>query len=147
MLKRICAWIPALAVRAGWVTWAAPAGARVLAEGSRSGITKPARRLARTETEWRALWKAHYPGGTNAPSVDWSREMVAAVFLGERPTGGYRIAVREAREVAGKLRVTVVERKPPPDAMVTQAFTTPFQVVAVKRSRLPVEWKVVPTAE
>jgi len=142
MRKWMRAWIPAAAMLAGGVTWAAPASVRVLAEGSRSGIVKPARRIARTETEWRALWIAHYPRGTNMPRVDWAREMVVAVFLGERPTGGYRIAVREAREAGGKLRLTVVESKPPPEALTTQAFTSPFQIVAVKKSRLPVEWKV-----
>jgi hypothetical protein len=52
---------------------------------------------------------------------------VAAISVGPRNTGGY--AIEFTRTGTGQLLVE--ERVPPPDAMTTQAFTTPFKAVAV----------------
>jgi hypothetical protein len=52
---------------------------------------------------------------------------VAAISVGQRNTGGY--AVEFTRNGAGQLLVS--ERVPPPDAMTTQALTTPFKAVSI----------------
>lgn len=47
------------------------------------------------------------------------------VSWGEKPTGGYRIAIKETKLVAGTLQVLVETQAPAPDALVTMAFTYP----------------------
>jgi len=125
---------------------AVPMPARTIAQGGFCKQEKPGHEVARTAGEWEKLWRAY--SGTPRdreiapPPVDWSKEMVLAAFMGSRTTGGYRVQIQGAEEVAGKLVVTVTERKPGPGDIVAQAFTTPYHVVAVKKSALPVQWKV-----
>jgi len=61
--------------------------------------------------------------------------MIVAVFLGEKPTGGYKVEITAIEEDRGKgrLRVVVRERKPPAGAMVIQALTQPYHIVRVKK--------------
>lgn len=118
---------------------------RVVVQGNQSGIQKPAREIVQSQEAWEKLWKSHrsnIKGGDAAPpKVDWTKEMVVAVFMGARPTGGYAVRVQGVAAEKGKLVVTVAERKPGPNDIVTQAFTSPFAMVAVARSDKPVEWK------
>ena len=55
-----------------------------------SGIDTPQQTVARTAAEFEALWKKHAPGQT-VPTVDFTKQMVLAVFLGTRPTGGFSV--------------------------------------------------------
>lgn len=63
--------------------------------------------------------------------------MAAAVFLGVRPTSGYRVEVLTLREESGRRVLVYRELAPAPDRMVSQVVTTPWVVVVVARSDLP----------
>ena len=136
-----------LALAAG--VMAAEAAPRTIARGAHSEVKKAERVAAKTQEEWVALWKRHagtLPQAAEVPKVDWSKEMVLAVFLGERSTGGYAVQIRGAKEQDGKLTAEVEYLSPKPDGFVTQAFTSPFHIVAVGKSALPVAWKVAEPA-
>ena len=114
-----------------------PSGIVTLARGTRSAVTDPTQATARTPSDWQALWKSH--GGTApAPAVDFANEMVAAVFLGTRPTGGYGVEIVSSRREGDGLIIEFIERIPPADAIVTQALTSPFHIVKVRRHDGPV---------
>jgi hypothetical protein len=124
---------------------AASTSPRLLAHGEQSGISKPEKLVVKSQPELDRLWKraraAGAPDGRKAaPKVDWSREMVIAVFLGERPSAGYRVEIPEVKESGGKLQVRVTEVKPPADAITASVITTPYRVVAVRRNQRPVQW-------
>ncbi len=79
-----------------------------------------------------------------APSAaDLGREMGAgipnsgdgaylAAYWGERPTGGYSLAVRSARLEGNRVTVRLALKEPPPDAIVTQVLTYPYAVAVVR---------------
>jgi len=75
--------------------------------------------------------------------TQWVQSGKAAVvaYLGEAPTGGYAIRVRQVRVDAQIPRpvVTVVvdRRSPGPGEFVTMAITHPIDLVPVERERLP----------
>jgi hypothetical protein len=126
---------------------------RTLRKGATCNVRTP-RRVAVTDqnayvTLWNGIFGAGPKDGRTTPptQVDFKKEMVLAAFMGEQNTGGYAVEIKDAVEEKGKLVVTVLERSPGPDSIVTQAFTTPFYLAAVKRSALPVQWKVVSTAK
>lgn len=103
-------------------------------KGYRSGVRDSIEAVARNQTEWSALWKRHAsiePNLAPPPAIDFSKEIVVAVFLGEKPTGGYDIAIVSAERSDGTLLISFVEKNPRPGAMVTQAFTQPFHIVRV----------------
>ena len=53
------------------------------------------------------------------PSVDFSRDMVVALFMGERPTGGYAIEVTQIERTDAGLSIRYRTRHPDPSAMQT----------------------------
>ncbi len=59
-----------------------------------------------------------------------------AVYWGEKSTGGYSVSVKGARIEGERVTVRLALERPPPGAIVTQAFTYPY-VVAVLRDLDP----------
>jgi len=56
-------------------------------KGYRSGVRDPLQVVIRSQGEWNAFWKRHSVTNTNpapAPNVDFDREMVVGIFLGEK---------------------------------------------------------------
>ena len=107
---------------------------QTVAKGYQSGISEPLEIVARNQADWTALWKKHASTESNpppAPAIDFGKEMVVAVFLGERPTGGHDIEITSVERSGDNLVVSFVERSPQPGGVVTQAFTQPFHIVRV----------------
>jgi hypothetical protein len=99
--------------------------------------------VVRSAAEWGALWKQHAPERP-VPAVDFAREMVAAVFLGSRPTGGFAVEIVGAGAKAGSVVVQYRETKPAPDAIAAQILTSPVHLVAVPRADGDVKFERVP---
>ena len=57
-------------------------------------------------------------------------------YWGEKPTGGYSLAVESARLEGDRLTVRLKLKEPPPDAMVTQALTYPYAAAVVRDADL-----------
>ena len=106
---------------------------RVLDTGARSQIVVAREAVVRTPAEWNALWQAHLPARP-AAAVDFSKEMVVAVFLGSKPTPGYGVTIVSAVEEGNVLRVRYRETSPAPDAILAQVITFPYQIVAIPKS-------------
>jgi len=53
-------------------------------------------------------------------------------YWGEKPTGGYSLAVESARLEGDLVTVRLKLEEPPPDAMVTQALTYPYAAAVVR---------------
>ena len=54
------------------------------------------------------------------------------VYGGQRPTGGYSVGVAGARVEGDQVTVRVSQQGPPPDAMVTQSLTYPYEVSVLR---------------
>lgn len=106
-----------------------------LAVGAAQPLTAPEARVIRNEAEWKELLDA-IGAESRPPAPDFSRVTVVALFAGERPTGGYRIQVdRVVEDPASPRKAVVRYRVVPParGALVTQAFTCPYIVIAIER--------------
>ena len=114
---------------------------RVLATGIQSTPTFLTTAVARNNTEYAQIYSLYYvpvPPGIGAPDigpppVDFSSEIVVAVFLGSRPTGGYSVRIADIVREGDGIRVTAEETQPGPNCVVSQAFTQPFVLVAVTK--------------
>jgi uncharacterized membrane protein len=104
-----------------------------IARGDSSGIVRPGRTTVRNGVEWQALWAAHAGPAVPAPDVDFARDMVAAVFAGERPNPGHDIAIVEAREEGGGLTVVVNEGVPARGTVAAQIIVAPFHIARMPR--------------
>jgi hypothetical protein len=99
-----------------------------VARGPMSAITESKEVVARSSTDWTALWKEH-AAPQPAPAVNFSTDMVAAVFLGSRPTGGFSVEIVGTRSEGDVLIIEYAERRPGRGDIVSQVLTAPFHIV------------------
>ena len=108
---------------------------KTIAKGVRSGIREPSQVAIRSQSEWQKLWREHTsPSAAPVPlpAVDFDKEIVAAVFLGEKPTGGYGVEIFAAEVTDSSLTIFVKETSPTPGAILTQGFNQPFHIVRIE---------------
>jgi len=106
---------------------------RPIVMGPSSGIDEPRQAIARSADEWEKLWTEH-AGNRERPAVDFSREMVVALFAGTRPTAGYGVEIVGVRADGDTTIVEYRESAPPRDAITAQVMTSPFVMVAIPKS-------------
>ena len=72
--------------------------------------------------------------GFSIPKVDFSKETIIAVFMGEKTTGGFSVTIENVKEKNKKLIVKIKETKPGSKDMVTMAITQPFCFVKINKA-------------
>ena len=105
---------------------------RSLDKGISSRVDVAGQAAVRSDAEWSTLWSQH-AGERARPAVDFSKEMVLAVFLGTRSTAGYSVEIVGAREEGGALVVSYRESRPPSGSVTAQVLTSPYHLVAVPK--------------
>lgn len=115
--------------------------ARQVTESDHCGLTAPGLVYLSNAQSLDKL--AQLPSGNLALNklrgIDFEQEHLVLVGLGQKPTGGYGLTLQSAEIVDDVLELVVRARKPPADAMVTQALTTPCAVIAIS----PNDWEQV----
>jgi len=113
---------------------------RTVNSGSYSEATQRAAVAAFDDETFRKTWTTMI-GGSEMPSIDFSREAVVFLFAGTRNTGGYAVEPRSVSVEGETLIVDAGVKGPPRDAMVTQVITSPYAVIAVdSRNFKDVRW-------
>lgn len=102
---------------------------RRIGQWTRTGIGEARRLVIRDANAWAQFWSELGVG--ERPNVDFSRDVVVAVAAGQRPTGGFEIAIDRVTRTDGELTVEIVERSPGPNCMTTASLTQPVDVVVV----------------
>jgi len=108
----------------------------VLASGSNSTMSTRERLVVRDAATLETVWPRIVGNVLPAPPVpvvDFGANVVIVAAMGARSTGGYAIAIDEARTAHGDAWISVIERAPGDRCLTTQAFTAPFVMVAVPR--------------
>lgn len=130
--------VTAVAARAEEIVWE-----RIAAGAQATGFERPEYLLVRDRAELLRLWNRAHGAQLSVPpvpTVDFARETVLAVFLGQKPTGGHGLAVeavtQEGSDVFVDLRVT----EPTAGSFTTQALTSPWIMVRLLRGRISAAW-------
>jgi protease stability complex PrcB-like protein len=118
---------------------------RTVAKGSGASSTLAERAafVVKSTPRWRAVWRSLNAGVQPAPSVppvDFGRRMLLVVIQGRKPSGGYSIRVSSVVDEGRRWRVGVQERAPGLTCIVPSVVTSPYHVVAVRRSTDPVRF-------
>jgi hypothetical protein len=120
----------------------APFGFESLVRQEQSGLVAPEQRVIRTEQAWAEAWKeimTYRVPAPELPAVDFARDMVVLVALGERPTAGHSVQVVSVELDGAFVRVLARETKPSADMAQATVVTHPVHAVRVARSDGPVE--------
>ena len=107
-------------------------------QGSFSTATTRDRVVVRSQAHLLQIWRVVHPAGPTAlppplPAVDFSTEMVIVAFAGEKPSGGYCVAVEAASGDKRTIDLTVRSIGPTPQNTVLPMLTHPFDLVRVPR--------------
>lgn len=103
--------------------------------------------VLRSQAEWQKLWQQMQGEqfvrnraslDSALRKIDFSKQVIIAVFLGEKPSGGYGIAITKLVRHAKQLEVFIEEKLPGTDCFTTQALTYPFHVIVTEASVLKV---------
>ena len=103
---------------------------RTIDQGPQSQLDMPRQATVRSLAEWQTLWDRHAPGKP-LPKVDFAREMIVGVFLGSKPTAGYRVEITSVRSSGDGVVVGYRETQPGGDSIVAEVLTSPYHLVAV----------------
>ena len=112
-----------------------------VASGTSSQIDEPREVVVRTQGDWQAFWRTH--STQPAPAVDFSKSIVAGIFLGMRPSGGYGVMIRTVRRTGAVAVVEYISSGPDKNQMVVQMLTSPFHLIARPADIARVEFKQV----
>jgi hypothetical protein len=112
-----------------------PASARPF--GSFSGLRQPVRTVVRTNDAWTEMWTAIQQGTDPVPpvpAIDFGREMVIIVAMGEQRSTGYGVTIERVSEAGdGGIDAIVRTRRPGNGCVVGAALTQPLDIVRVPR--------------
>jgi hypothetical protein len=106
---------------------------RTIEKGDQSNVDDARQVLVRTDAEWAKLWQQH-SFDRPRPAVDFSKEMVVAVFMGSRPNAGFSTTILSATAANGALIVRYRETMPGPGTVSAQILTFPYHLVAIPRA-------------
>ena len=76
------------------------------------------------------------------PEVDFSTNMVVAVFMGEVNTGGYALRIYDIVETESSVVVKMERTEPGPTCIVPQVLTQPYHMIQIARAEKPVTFEV-----
>jgi len=96
--------------------------------------------VVRSPEEWGTLW-ASLPTKQAAPQVAFDQMMVVGVFIGNRPTTGYKVEITGARKEGDALVVLWKEVPPVAGSSVNATVTSPFAVAGLPRHDGPVRFE------
>lgn len=112
----------------------------ILIQGDNAGsVTRRTNYRITDDTQFMELWRMIYgDSGPALPIVDFTRHEVIAVFDGSHSTGGYGISVTKIIDQDGVRTVYIRRESPGERCVVAQVLTSPFQLLRVEKTALPI---------
>ena len=105
--------------------------------GAQSSGASFATLVVKDAQAWRNVWEKI---GRDPPQAFPPNTTALVVFLGQRPTGGYSVAITQLSPMGEYLAVEYREQSPTADSRVAQVITSPWTVVLAPRISMPVRF-------
>lgn len=117
---------------------------KVVDQGFYSGVNSNRNVVVKDQSSWMGLWQEHNKSNANIPNVDFSKNMIVGLFMGQRPSGCYAIEDVNVWRAAGKIQITHHDRNPGPTIDCAMSLSAPFKLIEIPRSEDPVEFHIIP---
>jgi PrcB C-terminal len=112
-------------------------------------LSAGSRIVVRDREAWDGVWKkvfgpGPYPSSPPLPAlpeIDFSREMLVVVGMGQKPSGGYMIVVNSARQLDNRIEVEVQSMSP--CGLAPGILTSPIDIVRIPKTELPITFREV----
>lgn len=104
--------------------------------GQYGALVDGTQRVLRDESAYASFWETLHADRDSVPErprVDFSEQVVVAVVLGQRPTGGYSVEIdtAQANEEGNQIQVQYTEFVPGDGCATTQVLTSPYVLATV----------------
>lgn len=107
-------------------------------QGFISGVTTEQQVVIDNQKSWEDFWLQHR--GNLPPEMDFTRDIVLAVSLGERPSFSYSIEISSIRDMGDEIVVSIYSRSPGPNEDYVDQLAHPYDIVATKRWGKPIRF-------
>lgn len=115
---------------------ASPIAFTLIDQGSFSFEKEKKEVIIDNSDDLKKLWEEIYSPQSipeNLPHVDFQKDIVIALFLGQRPTAGYVPEIVNVIDGSSEVIVVLREKSPPPDSLQAQVVTQPYAVYTLPR--------------
>lgn len=103
-------------------------------EGQHSGVKRTLAVAVQDPQKWEEIWRQH-DASTPIPQVDFSRENVVVVFLGQKPHAGVKVEVVVQKDPLDDTRLNVFYREVSAKSdFVAAVVCEPYAIVKVPRA-------------
>lgn len=109
---------------------------------SYSGNSEKRNYVVKNSKEWNDLWIKKIVDKRMVPYIDFDKDMIIAVFQGEKTTGGYSIEINRITEKENVIEVSILETSPGPGCMVTKMLTSPYHIVKLAKQTKEIKFNV-----
>jgi hypothetical protein len=107
--------------------------------GAYGGAVETGERVVSDAAVWTELWGRL--SRETPPAVDFAKTRVAAVFVGPRPTSGFRARLIGIAVEPTRYLVRWFEEGPGPDETVADGATAPYLLVSVPKDDRAIRWE------
>ena len=107
-------------------------------QGLNCAAAAPETSVMRDALTWSQFWTDHFGATLPIPDVDFAHYMAVAVSLGQKPTGGYGVSIPLVQQAADHLIVNYRVQGPKPGEVVPQHITSPYAIVIIPTTPLPI---------
>ena len=113
-----------------------------------SGYETPATLVIRDSSAWAAAWTTVHAGmepQPAMPAVDFAKEMMVLVAIGQQPNGGHGVSISSATyDSTGAVVVRAEHVIPGSACMTSMAMVQPVDIARIPQSTAAVRFEVVP---
>ena len=102
----------------------------ILAQHEVGGYTEASEDVITNALDFKTLCSNLELSEDSIPTINFENQTVAGIFLGEKPTGGYTILVKNITSLEGTLQVVYTIKEPQPTDFVTMVMTQPYCVIS-----------------
>ena len=99
-------------------------------------FTDRSERVIRDAADFEAFWSdlhGNLEPEPALPDVDFSSEMVIAVFLGERSNGGFSVEIERIVQQGDRIGLQVKETAPGPNCVTPAVISSPYHIIKLKQ--------------
>ena len=117
-----------------------------LQSGDNGGFKTKTNLVISTQKEFLKIWGqafVNYMNKETAPEVDFEKNIILLVALGEKTSGGHTIKVNSVTESKDNTVVKVLEISPGKGCMTAEVITYPYQIVQIEKPNKNIQFSAI----
>jgi hypothetical protein len=110
----------------------------VIQQGTYSGKKDADAEVIDNQEKWEQLWKQHVSvlvPQPPVPEIDFSDNVVAVIFAGEKTTGGYAVVIKDVSADGDDVIVHYRITEPQPNSFTLQVLSQPYVMLRITKPK------------